>query len=89
MFTLRYKRVGGKYYRTIKSFKEYRRAYGYLGDLLQEKHNLHWSFSVKYLMCGYDKRKIFKLGSKSVRRDNICYIIIDKTKTKKRSHAIK
>jgi hypothetical protein len=69
------KQVGGEAYRKVKQFNDYKRAYYYIGDLLQKKDTLHWSYSVKYLMDGYDRKKIFPYGKLFLRRKNICFKI--------------
>lgn len=76
MYSVKTKKVGGKSYRTIKKFKNYDKAYAYIGDTLQIKDTLHWSYSTKYLMDGYDKKRIFPYGDNFLRRKNICFKIV-------------
>jgi hypothetical protein len=76
MYSLLVKKVGEPSYKSIKNFRTYKKAYYFVGNKLQTKHNLHFSYSIKYLMCGYDRKKIFPLGKTFVRRDNICYKIV-------------
>jgi hypothetical protein len=59
MYSLLVKKVGEPSYKSVKKFRTYEKAYYFVGNKLQTKHNLHYSYSVKYLMCGYDKKKIF------------------------------
>lgn len=77
MYAVKTKKVGNKNYKKLKEFKTYDKAYSYLGDMLQVKHNLHWSYSAKYLMCGYDRKKLLTYGTSFLRRRNICYKIVE------------
>jgi len=76
MYSVKRKKVGGKTYKTIKEFKNYHKAYAYIGDTLQVSDTLHWSYSTKYMLDGYDKKKIFEYGDTFLRRKNICYKIV-------------
>lgn len=69
------KNVGGEAYNKVKTFSNYKRAYYYIGDLLQKKDTLHYSYSLKYMMDGYDRKKIFPYGKLYLRRKNICFKI--------------
>jgi len=69
------KQVGGEAYLKVKQFSNYKRAYYYVGDLLQKKDTLHWSYSLKYMMDGYDRKRLFPYGNSFLRRKNICFKI--------------
>lgn len=75
MYIVKRKKIGNNNYKTINKFKEYKKAYYFVGDYLQKNDSLHWSYSLKYLMDGYDRKKIFIFGDKYLRRKNICYKI--------------
>ena len=75
MYNVLTKKVGVGDYSLVKRFRTYHKAYSYIGDKLQVKDTLGWSYSCKYLTDGYDKKKIFKYGDTYLRRKFICYKI--------------
>lgn len=78
MYQLVYKEVGKIRYKPLrtKKFRNYKFAYYYLGSFLQENDTLSWSYSLKYMMDGYDRKKLIRRGNHYFRRKNICFKII-------------
>jgi hypothetical protein len=72
MYSVKRKKVGSKRYRTIKVFPTYDKAYSFIGNNLQVQDTLHWSYSCKYMMDGYSRKKLFPYGTNYLRRKNIC-----------------
>ena len=77
MYEVLHKKVGIGVYKPLRKrkFQTYKNAYYYIGDVLQKKDCLHWSYSLKYMMDGYDRRKLFKYGDTYLRRKNYCFKI--------------
>ena len=62
MYKVLTKKQGSKEFKTIRKFEDYKKCYRYVGSRLQRDFNLHWSYSLKYLLEDFDKTKIFKYG---------------------------
>lgn len=83
MYTVRIKKVGDTRHLAIKSFSTYRKAYAYIGDLLQEIDTLHWGGRIKNpcMYDGYEKVKLFQYGTTCFKRKNRIYTITESPKT--------
>ena len=79
MYNVLIKEVGvGIPYQKVKRFRTYKKAHRFIGhELWKENPNFHWSYSLKYLQDGYEKKKIFMFGDNFVRRNNKCYRILE------------
>lgn len=77
MYCVSIKDVGSEYaYQQVKRFRTYRNAYYYIAEILwRQNPNYHWSYSLKYLQDGYDKKKIFPFGNNFIRKNKKCYKI--------------
>jgi hypothetical protein len=57
-------------------FRNYDRAYAYIGDLLQVKDTLHWGGRLKHMEDGYDRKKLIRYGNTYFRRKNLQFKIV-------------
>lgn len=65
------KQPDGKF-KKVKEFEDYKKAHRYVCNIFYKKEDgLHWSYSLKYMMSGYCKRKIFQFGVLKFKRGDI------------------
>lgn len=63
-------------YTKLNTFSEYKKAYYFVCDkFYQREDGLHWSYSLKYMMYGYDRTKLFEYGCLKFKRGSSEYKI--------------
>ena len=75
MYIVQVKEARQEDYKEVARFKDYKKAYYHTGEMLADNSDLHWSYSLKYMMDGYNKNKLFIHGATFIKRDGICYKI--------------
>ena len=75
VFTLHVKSDKAVRYKEVAKFKEYIKAYYHAGEMLADRSDLHWSYSLKYMMDGYCRTKLFELGTTEFNWDGFSYKI--------------
>lgn len=70
------KQEDGTFKKVRKKFADYKSAHRYVCNIFYRKEDgLHWAFSLKYLLDGYSKKKIFPFGILKFKRNGIEYKI--------------
>jgi hypothetical protein len=73
-FKVFYKTERQSKFKKVGEFQEYKKAYYFVGDEMQEKTNLHWS-NLKSMKDGYGKEKLFLFGEMILNNDGHSYKI--------------
>jgi len=70
------KRQSDGTFKKVTEFDEYKKAHRYICNIFYRKEEgLHWSYSLKYMMNGYCKRRIFEFGTLKFKRGDTEYKI--------------
>jgi len=64
-------------FKTVRKFKEYKDAFYYCTEkFVSHEDGLHYSHSLKYVMHGYDRTRIWVMGCLKFKRNGIEYRIV-------------